>query len=244
MVFVDTVAPTSTVAAVAATTSAASFTVYWSGSDQAPSSGISAYDVYVSDDGGPFTLLRTGTNAMSAIFTGQAGNTYGFASVAIDGAGNTQPLPTSAQASITISQPPYPPLVVVGEQALFRRKLNSHPKAVGKVTLAGFSFSFNEAINSSTAMHAANYQIAYLTTKKVKRKTTEVLHPITSFSAAYDAASESVTLTLAGQEAFALGGQIALVSGRNGGITSALGTALGGATVFTIGRGGRTLTPQ
>ncbi|MGD0044074.1 MAG: hypothetical protein ABSE84_27325, partial [Isosphaeraceae bacterium] len=98
---IDTTAPTSTVTALPATTTTPSFTVSWSGSDGA-GSGIADYNVYVSDDGGPFTLFQTNTTATSATFTGQVGHSYAFYSVATSNVGLVQPTPTGAQATTTI----------------------------------------------------------------------------------------------------------------------------------------------
>src|SRR5262249_46998729 len=54
--------PTSTVAALPATTAAPSFTVSWSGDDEGGlGSGIATYDICVSDDGGPFQPFLVGT---------------------------------------------------------------------------------------------------------------------------------------------------------------------------------------
>ena len=98
---IDTTTPTSTVTALPSTTTTPSFTVSWSGSDGA-GSGIADYNVYVSDDGGAFTLFQADTTATSATFTGQLGHTYGFYSVATDNVGLVQPTPTGARASTTI----------------------------------------------------------------------------------------------------------------------------------------------
>ena len=98
---IDTTAPTSTVTALPSTTTTPSFTVSWSGSDGA-GSGIADYNVYVSDDGGPFTPFQTDTTATSATFTGQVGHTYAFYSVATSNVGLVQPTPTGGQASTTI----------------------------------------------------------------------------------------------------------------------------------------------
>ncbi len=98
---IDTTAPTSTVAALPATTTSPSFTFTWSGSDGA-GPGIADYNVYVSDDGGPFALFQTDTTATSATFTGQVGHTYAFYSVATDHVGLTQPTPAGAPATTTI----------------------------------------------------------------------------------------------------------------------------------------------
>ena len=75
---IDVGAPTSQVLPLPATTTTTDFTVSWSGTDDAGGSGIAAYDVFVSDNGGPFTPFQTGTSATSATFSGSPGHTYGF----------------------------------------------------------------------------------------------------------------------------------------------------------------------
>src|SRR5262249_34679593 len=87
---VDTVAPTSKVTALPAVTHTLTFTLHWSGSDNKGGSGIASYDVFVSDNGGPFKALMTKTTKTSASFTGKAGHSYLFYSVATDKAGNRQ----------------------------------------------------------------------------------------------------------------------------------------------------------
>ena len=71
----------------------------WSGSDPA-GPGIASYNVYLSADGGRFTLWQSGTTATSAVFSGQAGNTYGFYSVATDNVGLVQPTPNERRLSL------------------------------------------------------------------------------------------------------------------------------------------------
>ena len=62
--------------------------------------------IYDSTDGGPFTLVRDRHARQSlGAFTGQAGHTYGFYSVATDNAGNVQPTPTAAQQTVQILSP-------------------------------------------------------------------------------------------------------------------------------------------
>jgi RHS repeat-associated protein len=106
---IDAVAPTSSVAPLPATVTSTTLTVRWSGSDDPGGSGIASYDVFVSDNGGPFTPLLTGTTLTSATFSGQVGHTYGFYSVAIDNVGNRQPTPTAAQAVTQVINPTPPP---------------------------------------------------------------------------------------------------------------------------------------
>jgi hypothetical protein len=101
---VDGTPPNSTVVALP-TFSPGSFTVNWSGSDGS-GSGIATYNIYVSDDGGPFTPLLTNTTQTTATYTGQDGHTYGFYAVATDNVGNIQPTPTGAQATTTVDGTP------------------------------------------------------------------------------------------------------------------------------------------
>jgi len=103
-VSVVTALPTSHVAALALL-SPATFTVSWVGSDVG-GPGISSFDVYVSDNNGPFTALLTGTTATSTTFNGANGHTYGFYSVATDTAGNHQVTPASAQATTVVATDP------------------------------------------------------------------------------------------------------------------------------------------
>ena len=97
---IDAGPPTSTVAPLP-TFSVPTFTVNWSGADDAGGSGISTFDVFDSDNGRPFQPLLTDTLLTSTTFTGTVGHTYGFYSVATDNVGNRQPTPTAAQASVT-----------------------------------------------------------------------------------------------------------------------------------------------
>ncbi len=61
------------------------------------------------------------------------------------------------------------PAVVVGEQPVFLRKLNKRGKPVGKAVLAGFTLEFGTPLNATAAIDPANYQVATVTTKKVKK---------------------------------------------------------------------------
>ena len=69
------------------------------GSNGSTPSGVASIAIYDSKNGGAFTLFTTVTPAdPSALFTGQAGNTYGFYSIATDNAGNVQPTPDRSPA--------------------------------------------------------------------------------------------------------------------------------------------------
>jgi hypothetical protein len=110
---IDSGAPTSSVATLADVTNSTGSQVNWSGQDDAGGSGIATYNVYVSDNGGPFTLWQSATTATSAVYNGQYGHTYGFYSIATDNVGNVQATPSGAQATTKL-QPPQ--LAVVSSQ--------------------------------------------------------------------------------------------------------------------------------
>jgi hypothetical protein len=100
----DVDAPVSKVAALPATApktgTTTPFTVTWSGTDVG--SGIATYTIYVSDNGGPFTVWQGAVTTTSAVYNGQTNHTCGFYSIAKDGAGNVEAAKTTAEASIEI----------------------------------------------------------------------------------------------------------------------------------------------
>ncbi len=95
---IDSTRPTSSVIALPSSTTT-SFNVSWGGADAG--SGISSYDIYVSTDGGAFTLWLAGATSTSATYAGSAGHTYGFFGVATDNVGNRMVTPANAQTSTT-----------------------------------------------------------------------------------------------------------------------------------------------
>ncbi len=92
---IDAGVPTSQVTALPSQ-SATTFTVSWNGSDEAGGSGIAYYDIFVSNNGGSFTLWNAGATQTSAVFTGVAGHTYRFYSVAVDLVGHREVAPPTA----------------------------------------------------------------------------------------------------------------------------------------------------
>lgn len=74
-----------------------SLDVAWSGSDAG--AGVIFYSVYVSTNGGPFTLWQESTTATSATFSGTSGNTYAFYSIGSDSLGNTEVAPATADVT-------------------------------------------------------------------------------------------------------------------------------------------------
>ena len=97
---IDATPPVSSVTALSTTQTETCFTVAWSGTDVG--SGIVGYAIYVSDNGGPFTLWQTSTSAGSATYAGQADHIYGFYSIATDGVGNME-TKTVADTSTTVN---------------------------------------------------------------------------------------------------------------------------------------------
>jgi RHS repeat-associated protein len=99
---IDAGPPTSSINPLPATSSP-TFTVTWSGQDDPGGSGVASFDVFVSDNGGPFTPFILNVPQTSAVFTGQAGHTYAFYSVATDNVGNREATPSAAQASTRVT---------------------------------------------------------------------------------------------------------------------------------------------
>ena len=99
---IDITPPASQVGPLPAT-SCSAIPLSWSGSDA--HSGIRDYDLYVSENGGPYALWLAHRTATSGTFVGQAGHTYAFFSVARDAADNGEDFPASADASTNAANP-------------------------------------------------------------------------------------------------------------------------------------------
>jgi hypothetical protein len=93
---------TSTVTALPPYEDTNPFLVSWTGSDASNGSGLANFTIYVSDNGGPYTVWLQNTTLSSAPYMGQNGHTYAFYSVATDNAGNVQPTPSGAEATTVV----------------------------------------------------------------------------------------------------------------------------------------------
>jgi len=181
--------PTSTVAALPATTTTttttASFPVSWSGSD-VYGPGIASYNIYVSDNSSTaYTLWQSDTTKTSATYTGQAGHTYRFYSVATDDLGLVQPTPASAQAKTKVVLAPPPPPVVT--------MTNVQDKTNKKHQVTEVIVTFSGAVNMTEAQSISTYElIAAGTGGSFTAKSAKV---IKINSAVYNATTHTVTLT-------------------------------------------------
>jgi hypothetical protein len=101
--------PVSQVLALPAITTTRAFQVSWTGSDDTGGSGSAGYDVFVKDNGEPWTLWLSVTSQTSAVFTGADGHTYGFYSVATDNAGQREAAPAQADVATQLDVAPKTP---------------------------------------------------------------------------------------------------------------------------------------
>ena len=87
----DNTSPESAVKPLPDVTYNKNFTVSWGGND--PGSGIYSYSVYVAENDSAYYVWIPDTKDTLAVFSGEAGSVYKFYSVAIDSAGNKEPVP-------------------------------------------------------------------------------------------------------------------------------------------------------
>ena len=101
LITIDDVPPVSSVQPLPAL-SGTTFQIQWSGQADPGGVGIADFTIFASTDGTNYVpWLQTG-NSGSASFRGTPGNTYFFYSIAMDLAGNAQPVPALPQAVTTI----------------------------------------------------------------------------------------------------------------------------------------------
>src|SRR5690606_24426938 len=97
---IDAEAPSSHVLSMSPTT-VGEIEVQWTGNDGS-GSGVASFDVYVSIDGGPYELWLDNTPDTSALYSGAAGATYAFYSVAVDHVGHVELPPLEADAETQV----------------------------------------------------------------------------------------------------------------------------------------------
>ena len=95
----DTAPPSSSVATLSPY-SLQDIPVTWSGTDD---TGVAAYNIYVSTDGGAYVLWKERTASTGGIFRGDFGKSYAFYSVAFDNAGNMEAKTPVAEAVTEVS---------------------------------------------------------------------------------------------------------------------------------------------
>ena len=101
---IDASAPISSVQPLPAASPTRAVLVTWSGSDS-DGSGIAAYDVFYTDNGGAPQRWLTAAPATSGTFLGTPGHTYAFYSVATDAVGYRETKAVAGEATTTIRVP-------------------------------------------------------------------------------------------------------------------------------------------
>lgn len=98
---IDAVAPTSKVANLPPMIDS-SFIITWSGRDDTLGAGVQYYDLYVSQNGGPFSLHRNKIDSTFISFTGTPGATYSFYTLGTDNTGNREAAKTTGEQTVTV----------------------------------------------------------------------------------------------------------------------------------------------
>ncbi len=99
---VDGAAPTSVLDPLPATVDGNDVIVSWSGADDGGGVGLADYDVYVSVDGGAFTLWLDDTTDTSGVYTAENDQVVGFYVLAADNVGWVEAKAPVAEASVHV----------------------------------------------------------------------------------------------------------------------------------------------
>ena len=147
----------------------------------------------------------------------------------------TSPSPTSPSpppTTPTSTPAPTIPQLVTYQISSAYLKHNKKGKPIGKPVVE-LVFTFSAAMNPGTINNPGDYQVAWASTKKVKKQVQTVFHPVAVLSATVDATNTMVTLVTSTMKTkFAKGGQVMIVSPAS--ILGADGEPLGGVTKFAI----------
>ena len=180
----DVDAPVSALASLPKHEHTAAIPLQLSGTDTG-GSGIGGYNVYVSDNGGAFTLGLANVPGPTATFTGVTGHTYSFISQAEDAVLNLETLKTVAEATTKVVGPD-----LVG---VWSNDVASKTTVAGVLKLRGHF----TVTNQSPAKPAAAGAVVrfYLTSTGAVDSTATVLGKDAPFDALAAGGSEVVKLT-------------------------------------------------
>ena len=180
----DAEPPTSALAALPKKEHTSSIPLQLAGTDTG-GSGIGAYNVYVSDNGGPFTLGLSNVPGPTATFKGATGHTYSFFSQAEDAVLNLETLKTAAEATTKVVGPD-----LIGT---WGTDVTTKTTVAGALKLKGHFTVTNQSIAKPTAAGAVVR--FYLSSTGAFDSTATVLGRDASFDALPAATSQIVKLT-------------------------------------------------
>src|SRR5262249_27238833 len=190
--------------------------------------GAGQLDAIASVNGSPLSGAYTYAPAAGTVLSAGNGQTLTVTFNPADSA-DFKSVSASVLLDVRPTQPP-PSVVLIGEQPVFRRKLNKKGKSVGKPVLIGFKLDFNLPIDAAAASTPANYHPTSRAANTVKPRLHRLLHPIKGCTVSYTPAADSVTLKLPHPQSFAKGGQLTVLPG----VTGASAGVLAGTTTFAI----------
>jgi hypothetical protein len=167
-----------------------------------------------------------------------------FSGLAINSGGNGYSLRVSAQGLTSATTTPFNIAVaptITSEQVAKVKLKNKKGKPTGKTALE-FSLKYNTAMNPAFAGLASNYQVQTAVVKRGKKKTTT--YKGVAFRESYSQATNTVTLTITGNQPFTSGGKIIINAAPPNGVSSSGGALLSASdTDYNIGTKGNGITP-
>jgi len=100
---IDAVAPTSTIDSLPSVIDSSAIYLHLLGSDDSGGSGLAGWDIYVSINGGAFSLAASNQSDSVYAYSGNYGNTYSFFTRAFDNTSNYEALKTVGDVTVTIA---------------------------------------------------------------------------------------------------------------------------------------------
>ncbi|HEU5123205.1 MAG TPA: CARDB domain-containing protein [Verrucomicrobiae bacterium] len=136
--------------------------LHWSGEDD--SSGVAAFDIYVSENGGPFQRWLANAVNTSAVYEGVFGNTYAFYSVATDQSGNRESAPSSPDATTTVARTNHPPVIAaISNRTLLEGETLSLTANTSDPDADAITFALGAGAPAGVQIHSQNGLLTWST---------------------------------------------------------------------------------
>ena len=152
-----------------------------------------------------------------ATFANLAGSSAGTIALGFSGGG----LSVGPSNNVVINPTPAP--TTSSEQVVKMKLTNKKGKPTGKTALE-FSLKYNAAMNPALAGLHSNYQVETAVVKGTKKKT--IAYKPVAFTEKYNQSTNTVTLTITGNQPFTSGGRIIINAAPPNGVSSASGFSL------------------
>jgi len=174
------------------------FGLAWSGAPYVGQAPLAFYDIYVSDNGGPYTVWQNHTTATGGFYSGTNGHAYAFYSISTDTVGNREATPLQPQAQTAVVVSNYIPVLTVASNASVNagQSLSLQANASDPNPFATLTFSLGGSVPQGMTINPATGLITWPTSPAFGGTTNHIAVIVSDNSQPPLSATNAVTIAV------------------------------------------------